>query len=145
MVLIIIMISHYQFLPINVSILPLKNKYGAWVKSLVISFSHWYPLIVGVVDLLHELMWSSWPLSRVFKCNRDNFTTIQHDALDKYPTMHHFVIEMCTHVHNSITKRCIVGYGTGASRDLCNRCVVAAITMESTMPHTWNTQYIKQT
>ena len=36
-----------------------------------------------------------------------------HNAPDKYPTMHHFVTEMCTHVHISVTKRCIVGYGTG--------------------------------
>ena len=27
-----------------------------------------------------------------------------HNASDKYPTMHHFVTEMCTHVHISVTK-----------------------------------------
>ena len=32
-----------------------------------------------------------------------------HNASDKYPTMHHFVTEMCTHVHISVTKWCIVG------------------------------------
>ena len=32
--------------------------------------------------------------------------------------MHRFVTEMCTHVHISVTKWCIVGYGTGASWDL---------------------------
>ena len=31
----------------------------------------------------------------------------QH-ALDTYPTMHHYVTEMCTHVHISVTKLCIV-------------------------------------
>ena len=41
-----------------------------------------------------------------------------HNALDKYPTMHPFVTEMCTHVLISVTKWCIVGYGTGASWDL---------------------------
>ena len=35
-----------------------------------------------------------------------------------YPTMHHFVTEMCTHVHISVTKWCIVGYGIGALWDL---------------------------
>ena len=30
---------------------------------------------------------------------------------------------MCTHVHNSVTKWCIVGYGTGALWDLCNRFI----------------------
>ena len=33
-----------------------------------------------------------------------------HNALNTYPTMHHFVTEMCTHVHISDTKWCIVGY-----------------------------------
>ena len=35
--------------------------------------------------------------------------------------MHHFVTEMCTHVHISVTKWCIVGCTTGALWDLCNR------------------------
>ena len=34
--------------------------------------------------------------------------------------MHHFVMEMCTDVHISVTKWCIVGYGTGALWDSCN-------------------------
>ena len=37
------------------------------------------------------------------------------------PTKHHFVTEMCTCVHISVTKRCIVGYVTGALWDLCDR------------------------
>ena len=41
-----------------------------------------------------------------------------HNAPDKYPTMHHFVTEMCTCVHISVTKWCIVGYGTDAFWDL---------------------------
>ena len=35
--------------------------------------------------------------------------------------MHHFVTEMCTHVHISVTKWCIPGYGTGVCWDLCDR------------------------
>ena len=42
-------------------------------------------------------------------------------ASDKYPTMHHFVTEMCTHVHISVTNWCILGYSTGALWDLWNR------------------------
>ena len=34
-----------------------------------------------------------------------------HNASDIYPTMHYFVTEMCTYVHISVTKWCIVGYG----------------------------------
>ena len=44
-----------------------------------------------------------------------------HDVLDKSPTMHHFATEMCTpRVHISVTKWCVVGYGTGAFGDLGN-------------------------
>ena len=38
--------------------------------------------------------------------------------------MHQFVTEMCTHVHISVTKWCIVGYGTSAFWDFYNRAVV---------------------
>ena len=41
-----------------------------------------------------------------------------HSASDKYPTMHHFVKQMCTHLHISVTKWCIVGYGTDALWDI---------------------------
>ena len=37
--------------------------------------------------------------------------------------MHHSVTEMCTHVHISVTKCCIVGYGTDAFWDLWNGCI----------------------
>ena len=37
-----------------------------------------------------------------------------HNASDKYPKMHHFVTVMWTHVHISVTKWCIMGYGTDA-------------------------------
>ena len=43
-----------------------------------------------------------------------------HNASHKYPIMHHLVTEMCTHVHISVTKCCIVGYGTDAFWDLWN-------------------------
>ena len=36
-----------------------------------------------------------------------------HNASVKYSTMHHFLTEMCTHVHISVTKWWIVGYGAG--------------------------------
>ena len=34
--------------------------------------------------------------------------------------MHHFVTEMCTHMHISVTKWCIVGCGSDTLWDLCN-------------------------
>ena len=49
-----------------------------------------------------------------------------HNASNKYPTMHHFITEMCTHVHISVTKRCIVGFWTGAFWELWV-CAIAAL------------------
>ena len=46
-----------------------------------------------------------------------------HNASEKYPRMHHFVTEMCTHVHISVTECCIVGYGTIALWDLLIRSI----------------------
>ena len=46
-----------------------------------------------------------------------------HNVSDRYPTMHHLVTEMCTYVHISVTKWCIVGYGTGALWNLCDRSI----------------------
>ena len=47
-----------------------------------------------------------------------------HNESGKYSTMHHFVTEMCTHVHISVTKWCIVGYGVGALWDLYKRSIM---------------------
>ena len=46
-----------------------------------------------------------------------------HNASDKYPIMYHFVSE----VQISVTKWCIVGYGTGALWDLYNRYLCCAL------------------
>ena len=49
-----------------------------------------------------------------------------HHAPVAYPAMHHFVTEMCTCVHISVTKWCIVGYGTGALWDLWDGSISTA-------------------
>ena len=54
-----------------------------------------------------------WYAKKMDPCHKSN------TALDKYPTINHFVRERCTHVQLSVTKWCIVGYGTGALWDLC--------------------------
>ena len=41
-----------------------------------------------------------------------------HNAPSSYATMHHFVTEMCTCVHISVTKRCIAGHLSNALWDL---------------------------
>ena len=63
-----------------------------------------------------------------------------HNASDKYPTVtiHHFVTEMCTHVHISVTNWCIVGYGTGALLDLCNRSIDYKSSLIQVMPWCWS-------
>ena len=43
-----------------------------------------------------------------------------------YPTMQHFVTEMCTHVHISVTKWCIVGYMSGTLWDLWDGFIVCS-------------------
>ena len=48
---------------------------------------------------------------------------ISHNAPVPYPIIHHFVAEMCTHVHISVTKGCIVGYLSDALWDLWNGSV----------------------
>ena len=65
--------------------------------------------------------------STIFACSFSNSNWSidashkSHNALNKYPTMHRFLTEMCTCI--SVTKLCIVGYGIGALRDLCNRSI----------------------
>ena len=61
-----------------------------------------------------------WPLGYVAAINPSHKYP---KATGKYPTMHHFVTEMCTCVHISVTKWCIVGYETGALWDLHNRSI----------------------
>ena len=56
-------------------------------------------------------------------------TCTSHNALVTYPKMHrpHFETEMCTHVHISVTKWCIVGYVTSALWNLCNRSIAEPV------------------
>ena len=44
--------------------------------------------------------------------------------------MHHFVTEMCTHVHISVTKWCIVGYDTDAFWDLWDGSIASHINLQ---------------
>ena len=47
-----------------------------------------------------------------------------YTTVDKYPTVHHFVSEISTRMHISVTKWCIVGDGTRVSCDLCNMPII---------------------
>ena len=58
-----------------------------------------------------------------------------HSAPVLCSTMYHFVTEMCTHVHISVTKWCIVGYGNGVLWDLCKRSIIdVCIQQRGTLP-----------
>ena len=56
-------------------------------------------------------------------CNRPILQIPQ--CIRRHLTMHHFVSEMCTHVHIFDTTWCIVGYGTDALWDLWDWSIAA--------------------
>ena len=79
--------------------------------------------------------------SLVLRITRDSTLVIDpshksQNASVPYPTMHHFVTEMFTHVHISVTKCCIVGYGTDAFWDLWDGSIL------SCSIHWWNFFFI---
>ena len=94
-----------------------------WKNSLWIL--KWIPATRHVSPCNKTCVWHDWryPSCNLVCCkqitighNRSNRTDPSHkshNASDNYPTVHHFVTEMCTRVHISVTKWCIVGYGTG--------------------------------
>ena len=64
------------------------------------------------------------------RADRTDLLYKYHNAPFKYRTKHHFVTEMCTHVHISVTKWCIVRYLSDTSWDLrdgSNRCTQSYI------------------
>ena len=58
------------------------------------------------------------------RVSQSKHTHLWNLIVDTYPIMQSFVTEMCTHVHISVTKCCIAGYGTGALWDLRERSVI---------------------
>ena len=77
------------------------------ICSLVLFSFFWY--IYLCYQSYHHWRHEGW--------HRIDQSHTSHNAPIPYPTMHHFVTEMCTCVHISVTKWCIVGYLSGA---LCN-------------------------
>ena len=59
-----------------------------------------------------------------------------HNVPVPYPTMHHFVTEMCTQVHIFVTKRCIVGYLSNALWDLWDSSTFRHMG-KGTISHEW--------
>ena len=98
-----------------------KYRYlGAWISNYTTCCSLGcdnlsMPLICDV------LMW----------CCRNRFLHKSHNAPVPYPTMHHFVTEMCTQVHICVTKWCIVGYLSDALWDLWDGSIMRSNTVEA--------------
>ena len=61
-----------------------------------------------------------------------------HNAPVSYPTVHHFVTEMWTCVHISVTKWCIVGYLSSALWDLWDGCIAAVAAGMAYYNKTWH-------
>ena len=60
--------------------------------------------IVGVI-LFHTFwLWHHWGTHIYFCSKSRHLSRKYHNAAGKYPTMHHFVTEMCTRVHHSPTE-----------------------------------------
>ena len=67
-----------------------------------------------------------------------------HNAPVLYPTMPHFVTEMCTCVHISVTKWCIVGYLPDALWDLCDGAILQTEAADHTRKYYDDTKLSKQ-
>ena len=69
-----------------------------------------------------------------------------HNAQVPHPTMHHFVIEMCTCVHFSVAKWCIVGNLSNALWDLWDGSIALCVRWDrTTLPLRPRLHYIKHT
>ena len=75
-----------------------------------------------------DLYWRFYGITIIISVTIDP-SNKSYNALDKYATMYHFVTEMCTYVHISVTKWYIMGYGTGALWDLFNRSIVVIMSV----------------
>ena len=98
-------------------LLPVHYVYTEWIDSVTMEGDRLSEVRDIKTDVRVCSNWVSghWGGSFVMTTDQSHKS---HNALDKYPTMHHFVTEMCTHVHISVTKWCIVVYGTGALLDM---------------------------
>ena len=101
-----------------------------WNKNLYrISFK-FVPTVLTESVLVQVIAWCGTGIDTSHK---------SHNALDKHPTMHHFVTERCTqHVHISVTKWYSVRYGTDVLWDLCNRSIMQNDVVQSLIPMTEN-------
>ena len=92
-----------------------------------------YKTLVCERDCHWPQKWEFFPVTPVISIDPSNKS---QNALDHYTIMHHFVTEMRTHVHISVTKWCILGYGVGSlwylsNRSVANLCYTGAVGMSN--------------
>ena len=81
------------------------------VSNIMLYHTIWYlyRLYILHIQFFHfaTVIYVYLPIS--FRFASQDMLPKSHNAPVPYPTMHHFVTEMCTYVHISVTKWCIVG------------------------------------
>ena len=82
----------------------LNQSWSRFIFRSHVSLCSWGGHWLGWQALANQASWSltkqlDRPVAQISQC-----------AIVQYPIMHHFVTEMCTCVHISVTKWCIVGY-----------------------------------
>ena len=93
----------------------LKKAINTFTVTSWETFNQWYTyrlastVVLKVFTIFALKLAKRRPFSASFYSTGDRMYRIlwdqshkSHNALDKYPTMHHFVTEMCTHVHISV-------------------------------------------
>ena len=82
-------------------------------------YGNWVSLVQVIASRLLDaklLLVLRWPNINMIHPTDSHLWS--HNPSHNYPTMLHLVTELCPHVHISVSKCCIVGYGTNALWDL---------------------------
>ena len=93
---------------------PLQVCYLLLVYLCAVHFDT-FCLLCPVSYLEHACYYFVFPCNR---CNKEHFELWTFWTSVPYPTMQHFITEMCTFMHISVTKWCSVGYLYDALWDL---------------------------
>ena len=124
-------------LPYLTPVTPTHSKICCWYKSSIVHMVHW---VTGINSMKLKQNGHHFLFPRVCQIrSHHNFkewlgvmTTYlihkSHNTPVLHPTMHHFITEMCTLVHISVTKWCIVGYMSDAFWDLWDANIVQQAT-----------------
>ena len=73
---------------------------------MLTSDSYRVPIKLTLLNLIKSILWKIWPVI----VDTTELLHKSHNVPVSYPTMYHFVTEMCTCVHIYVKKRFIMGY-----------------------------------